>query len=586
MLKFCSSAETTYQYNELGNLTSVTDPEGKKVSYEYDILGLRTSVIYPDGKKVTYSYDALGRLTEVVDWLGGKTAYTYDASGNLISQVLPNKVRTEYSYDPAGRVKSLISSIKEGKKEKLLKSFAYTYDQNGNRISELRDSKEKIDYTYDSLNQLIGVKSKDYQRSYSYDAVGNRVSLIQEKGKGKGVKKTIYKYNQANQLTEMIKEDRSRVTFSYDERGNMVAKVAEGKSTFYTYDSANRLIKVELAGEEETKVVEYDYDALGNRISRKEYEIVAGIASQKKTIQYLNDPSSPLTQVLQVIDEKGKKISFTYGLRRIALFDEKERADYFLYDGLGSVVGLVNHRGSLTAKYTYDEFGIPSPSSKFGLGGIRSNTFGFTGEDYDQEVGLLYLRARYYASEVGRFICLDPTLNVFGKAGSLNGYSYVYNNPAVYTDPLGLWGKYIHYHKTYDWALEVGFSKGEAAKIAYANWQVDILQPGERYERGRHLNTNFLWFLTGETSQEWYAKRHLERAIEMRSLIELGMGLHSVQDLIAHSSIPWVGLHLFQRLSFGWYNPDEHFSWGRLEATEAATKAYLREYLETVLQKV
>jgi hypothetical protein len=33
-------------------------------------------------------------------------------------------------------------------------------------------------------------------------------------------------------------------------------------------------------------------------------------------------------------------MSLTYGLRRIALFDEKERADYFLYDGLGSVVGL------------------------------------------------------------------------------------------------------------------------------------------------------------------------------------------------------------------------------------------------------
>jgi RHS repeat-associated protein len=236
----------------------------------------------------------------------------------------------------------------------------------------------------------------------------------------------------------MIKEDRSRVTFSYDERGNMVAKVAEGKSTFYTYDSANRLTKVELAGEDETKIVEYSYDGLGNRIGRAEYEIAAGIASQKKTSQYLNDYSSPLTQVLQVIDEKGKIKSFTYGLRRIALFDEKERADYFLYDGLGSVVGLVNHNASLTAKYTYDEFGIPSPSSKFGLGGKRENAFGFTGEDYDQTVGLLYLRARYYAPEVGRFISEDPLPGVLFEPRSQNRFSYVLNNPLSYVDKTGL----------------------------------------------------------------------------------------------------------------------------------------------------
>jgi RHS repeat-associated protein len=64
----------------------------------------------------------------------------------------------------------------------------------------------------------------------------------------------------------------------------------------------------------------------------------------------------------------------------------------------------------LTAKYSYDEFGTPSSSSQFGLGGRRENTFGFTGEDYDEITHLLYLRARYYASEVGRFISLDTTV--------------------------------------------------------------------------------------------------------------------------------------------------------------------------------
>ncbi|MCL5292145.1 MAG: hypothetical protein M1548_06405 [Actinobacteria bacterium] len=70
----------------------------------------------------------------------------------------------------------------------------------------------------------------------------------------------------------------------------------------------------------------------------------------------------------------------------------------------GSITGLASEQGSLTAKCSYNEFGVPTYSSKFGQGGERSSTFGYTGEDFDQTTGLLYLRARYYSPEIGRFI--------------------------------------------------------------------------------------------------------------------------------------------------------------------------------------
>jgi len=52
----------------------------------------------------------------------------------------------------------------------------------------------------------------------------------------------------------------------------------------------------------------------------------------------------------------------------------------------------------------------------------------------DEENGLLYMRARYYDPEVGRFINKDP----IGFEGGINFYSYVGNNPVNYSDPKGL----------------------------------------------------------------------------------------------------------------------------------------------------
>lgn len=53
----------------------------------------------------------------------------------------------------------------------------------------------------------------------------------------------------------------------------------------------------------------------------------------------------------------------------------------------------------------------------------------------DDGNGLLYMRARYYDPEVGRFISKDP-IGFWG--GDLNLYAYVVNNPVNYVDPSGL----------------------------------------------------------------------------------------------------------------------------------------------------
>jgi len=83
-------------------------------------------------------------------------------------------------------------------------------------------------------------------------------------------------------------------------------------------------------------------------------------------------------------------------------------------------------------KYNYDTFGKMASESIETI----SNPFKYVGRYglMDDENSLLYMRARYYDPEIGRFINKDP----IGWVGGFNMYAYVGNNPIMLTDPKGL----------------------------------------------------------------------------------------------------------------------------------------------------
>ena len=62
---------------------------------------------------------------------------------------------------------------------------------------------------------------------------------------------------------------------------------------------------------------------------------------------------------------------------------------------------------------------------------------GFTGEWFDAEVGLQYLRARWYDVEVGRFTSEDPWEGDDRQPQTLHAYVYALGNPMNFTDPSG-----------------------------------------------------------------------------------------------------------------------------------------------------
>ena len=94
---------------------------------------------------------------------------------------------------------------------------------------------------------------------------------------------------------------------------------------------------------------------------------------------------------------------YTYGLDLISQRQiSGTLVTFYGYDGLGSVRFLTEGTGAITNTYAYDAYGTVIASNA-----PVANVYLYAGEQYDPDLGLYFLRARYYAPNAGRFWTMD-----------------------------------------------------------------------------------------------------------------------------------------------------------------------------------
>lgn len=232
--------QALYTYDVMERLTSVTQVYGEKesvTSYEYDEIGNLISVIDPEGNTTNYTYDAFDRMSSVTNAIGGETHLTYDNRDNLKSLL-----------DPA------------------LSLTQFTYDLNDNRLSEIRPMGQVLSTTYDALDRALrSIDALGQVTKYIYDADGRNTDIeyysdIEQETPDKT---TSFTYDAGGLVTGYADENSSG-TFAYDDAGRIVSESVNlgilNRTIGYSYYKNGELKTVT---KPDGSVYQYQYDAAG-----------------------------------------------------------------------------------------------------------------------------------------------------------------------------------------------------------------------------------------------------------------------------------------------------------------------------------
>jgi len=124
---------------------------------------------------------------------------------------------------------------------------------------------------------------------------------------------------------------------------------------------------------------------------------------------------------------------------------------FYQYDGLGSVRSITDENGDLKETYDYDAYGtliglakrnattgvLESSPTANNPSLLTSSQYLYTGEQWDADLGMYFLRARYLSTNTGRFHTLDTYEGRNGEPLTLHKYLYVHGNPVNGIDPSG-----------------------------------------------------------------------------------------------------------------------------------------------------
>ncbi len=442
-----STTTISYVYNDKGLLVSETDiAAGTVKSFTYNSNGNRlTFTLTRNGQaeiSQSYVYDKLNRLISVSENGTVIASYSYDNKNNRIQTVSGGET-TNYTYNIA----NLMTSQTTGNKL----NEQYTYYLNGNQKTKTSNG-TLTTYEYDGMNRL----SKENDTEYSFDDFGNRKSMTS------GNSTTSYTYDLNNRLTKSIEKtgnETKTTKMFYDRNGNQISKAIVTNKPFgenvtgdytvsqnsnenvalYDYNCYNQLVGVDTNG----VISSYTYAPDGMRASKT----FAG-----NTTNFVYDNAN----VIEEITADGVNKYFR-GLEIIKNGDNI----YYFYNGQGDVSILAGNDGNTVASYIFDAYGNQSEENTV------YNPFGYRGEYTDSESGLVYLRARMYDPETGRFINEDPAKDNY------NWYVYCSNNPIMLIDPFGLFDYNTKLSKSNQYSDDVKVLQNELAWLGYYTGEID-----------------------------------------------------------------------------------------------------------------
>lgn len=447
----------TYTYDKVGRLKTVNG-SGAQATYAYDANGNLSSTTYNNNTTATYTYNSGNLPTQVQNKKGStllsRYSYTYGLDGNQLTKTDNLGRATTYTYDGLNR---LTKEVQTGSG-----SFtnSYVYDDYSNRATATLAG-TAASYTYDANNRLLANTQGKNATSYTYDNQGNMTSAV-------------FKYNGTVQNTlnctydgfghlKMVSDSDGKTVYTYDASGKRSSKKTADGIQYYIWDGDQLAVAfvpkiapfftftASDSGAEDNVSVPIQYGTTYYaKVNGIIYSAVAEFNNGQAELFSRRpddddpipidppDPPDPINEtytelkiggfVFLISNSTGKGIvggpagrtielytndpsttlpttSYVRGLSLVAAVQDGTPT-YYHYNAHGDVVQLTNSSGTVTKNYTYDAFGVEKNASA-----NDTNPFRYCGEQYDDETGNYYLRARYYSPGVGRFTQEDTHWN-------------------------------------------------------------------------------------------------------------------------------------------------------------------------------
>lgn len=440
MNKLGKSVNTTqYEYDDLGNVTRVLQDEQliKEYGYttetnlleKYKMRLFTQNYVYDDKERITDRTTLYNNAFTIKEQMKYKENsdnidhLKYELNDNILHEYQYNQ-KTADNQNIITLNSDLLKKVSQFNDSNLLESLTYTsksqlpfeieygYTKNGSILNE-KVQGESTTFEYDGNKQLTKETFENgMSNSYKYDSVGNRVEA--------SVNGVFFRltYNDDNQI-----QTKNDLVYQYDIDGNLI----QDENFKYSYNEAQQLIAVQTVKGE--KVADYTYDENGLRLTK-----TVGTTTYE---YFYNDG----VLNMEIAKENGIEVSSRYyewngniPLGMIVKENEAEKAYHFITNHRGDVLNIRDENDKEVGSYNYDSYG-----NILEVEGViaKNNMIRYAGYYYDEETANYYLQARYYNSENGAFLALDPHPGDDDLPLTQNGYNYAGNNPLNFTDHTG-----------------------------------------------------------------------------------------------------------------------------------------------------
>ena len=457
----------------------------------YDALNRPVTSTAPDASVIRQAYNEANLLDQVhVNLHGAKTAtpfvtkidYNARAQRELIE--LGNRARTRFTYDPdTFRLIHLESTrASDGAS---LQDLHYTYDPIGN-ITTISDHAQqtvyfdnqvvsaKNDYLYDAIYRLIGASGREligllgspetawddsprssqplpgdgqalrrYHEAYRYDLVGNIMEVVHHAA-SQGWRRR-YDYSASSNQLQRTTIGEFEERYGYDASGNIVrmphlpqmnwdfknllhitrqqvVNQGAGERTFYVYDSTGQRVRKVTERPDGSKANERIY--LGGFEIYRKYNRNK-IESERETLHVMDDSRRIALVETETIDREARPTAVSAALIRYQFNNQLESSRLEL-DNQAAIISYEEYFPYGSTSYHAMRSGVE----------ISPKRYRYTGQERDDETGLYYYGARYFAPWLGRWMSVDPV--ALANGGSLSTYAYVSGRVTRANDPSGL----------------------------------------------------------------------------------------------------------------------------------------------------